>query len=300
MVVKCPSCGQQVRGEPGQSGPCPKCGQRFTFQKEDNLVQNVPKRKCPYCGSIQYGGEVCIKCGESMRQPLKIHMFGVVLLLFVVVLASMCIYIFIRDGEIFTEAILIPLPTIFFGGLGIWSIHSDFARAGTFIEGGALVKDERGQMQHYLFNEVNGLDGIKDGSVCTVYADIGRKRIIFEAGKQGERFLPFDQVIDIRIEEPTKEVHKSVIGRAAVGAAVAGPVGAIVGGMSGQGTKTVKGNAFFKIDYRRRNSPEVYTITLRDRGIAPEWFRDDLRVATGLDKAPSTKSTYTKGKSDYL
>lgn len=31
MVVKCPSCGQQVRGEPGQSGPCPKCGQRFRF-----------------------------------------------------------------------------------------------------------------------------------------------------------------------------------------------------------------------------------------------------------------------------
>lgn len=42
MVVKCPSCGQQVRGEPGQSGPCPKCGQRFTFPVEKTQILDEP------------------------------------------------------------------------------------------------------------------------------------------------------------------------------------------------------------------------------------------------------------------
>lgn len=54
MVVKCPNCGQQVRGEPGMSGPCPKCGTRFTFPKsvpnqseEDVLPLKVEKKKPP-------------------------------------------------------------------------------------------------------------------------------------------------------------------------------------------------------------------------------------------------------------
>ena len=53
MVVKCPNCGQQVRGEPGMSGPCPKCGTRFTFpeivstQIEDVLPLKVEKKKAP-------------------------------------------------------------------------------------------------------------------------------------------------------------------------------------------------------------------------------------------------------------
>lgn len=66
MVVKCPNCGQQVRGEPGMSGPCPKCGTRFTFPAGDS--QSGEPVKCPHCGQMQrYKDGFCINCGKALE-----------------------------------------------------------------------------------------------------------------------------------------------------------------------------------------------------------------------------------------
>lgn len=67
MVVKCPSCGQQVRGEPGQSGPCPKCGQRFAFPVGDPMLGEPIT--CPHCGQTQrYQNGLCAKCGRKLTE----------------------------------------------------------------------------------------------------------------------------------------------------------------------------------------------------------------------------------------
>ena len=36
MVVKCPNCGQQLRGEPGAQGKCPKCQTQLVFPQGDS------------------------------------------------------------------------------------------------------------------------------------------------------------------------------------------------------------------------------------------------------------------------
>lgn len=65
MVVKCPKCGQQLRGEPGASGTCPKCGQRLVFPRGDtNIGETVT---CPHCGQKQiYRDGKCVNCGKSI------------------------------------------------------------------------------------------------------------------------------------------------------------------------------------------------------------------------------------------
>ena len=65
MVVKCPNCGQQVRGQPGQSGPCPKCGTRLRFPDGD--AQTGELITCPHCGQNQrYTAGRCINCGKEI------------------------------------------------------------------------------------------------------------------------------------------------------------------------------------------------------------------------------------------
>lgn len=65
MVVKCPSCGQQVRGEPGQSGPCPKCRTQFVFPEGDSRIGELVT--CPHCGQRQtYVTGRCVSCGKPL------------------------------------------------------------------------------------------------------------------------------------------------------------------------------------------------------------------------------------------
>lgn len=67
MVLKCPNCGQQLRGEPGASGTCPKCKAKLTFPEGDpNHGEPIV---CPHCGQTQrYNGARCISCGKSLSE----------------------------------------------------------------------------------------------------------------------------------------------------------------------------------------------------------------------------------------
>lgn len=298
-LVTCPHCGQMQAL--ASDGKCIKCKKEVSGSGQGFLLKSGPLRKCPYCGNIQNGGDVCEKCKKSMRQPLKISIFSVGVLIFFLFLLALAFYIFIKEGTIDTSLlILVSFPTLLFGGMACVSIYGSFERVGKFIEGDALKDVQRQSMPHEFFTFSYGIDGIKNGSACTVYADTNSKNIIFKDTENRERMLPFSQVLDIRIVGNEREVNKSVIGRAAVGSAVAGPVGAIVGGISGQGVKTVKDPEVFEIDYRRRDGANIQTISLRIGKVAPHGFKDALRIAVGLDLSASEKKEYTKGKSDYL
>lgn len=76
MVVKCPNCGQQLRGEPGASGTCPKCKTKLKFPDEKQY-------QCPHCGFIQTGeGDTCVNCGKSMFQkPLIANIISKIMLI---------------------------------------------------------------------------------------------------------------------------------------------------------------------------------------------------------------------------
>lgn len=65
MIVKCPKCGQQLRGEPGTQGKCPKCQTQLIFPQGDRRYGEPIK--CPHCGQMQvYKNGKCISCGKSL------------------------------------------------------------------------------------------------------------------------------------------------------------------------------------------------------------------------------------------
>ena len=73
--------------------------------------------------------------------------------------------------------------------------------------------------------------------------------------------LKYDQITDVYygLQTEIKEKSKSVIGRAAAGGLLFGGVGAIVGGISGTGSKDVKTKKFmFIISYRSSSGEDTF------------------------------------------
>ena len=84
------------------------------------------------------------------------------------------------------------------------------------------------------------------GQEENVYASIEDDRIKFQSvlDKQKVASLMLDKITSARIltEKEIVEKDKSVVGRAVAGTLLAGPLGAIVGGISGVGSKKKKKN----------------------------------------------------------
>lgn len=67
MIVSCPKCGQQLKGDPGSIGTCPKCQTRLQFPEGDSN-QGEPIT-CPHCGQVQrYKDGKCISCGKMLSE----------------------------------------------------------------------------------------------------------------------------------------------------------------------------------------------------------------------------------------
>lgn len=67
MIVSCPNCGQQLKGDPGSIGTCPKCQTRLQFPEGDSN-QGEPIT-CPHCGQVQrYKDGRCINCGKMLSE----------------------------------------------------------------------------------------------------------------------------------------------------------------------------------------------------------------------------------------
>lgn len=280
--VTCPYCGQiQVLN---QGKTCVKCKRSLFDVKEECIV-----RKCPYCGNLQDGGETCEKCKKSMRQPLKISIGAVGVILFFLLMSIAIIYISIRDGEIaITPIVLLFFPLLLFGGLASISIYGSFKRAGKFIEGELIEEHRRGPMVQFIFPKVQNLPGFSMNDACMVLVDTENKQVIFcQPGKpESEKYLSFQQVIDAKVETTSHNVKKSPVGRSIVGAAIAGPVGAVVGSVSGVGEKTVFSRAFI-IKYRPSNMDAEEEIRFPIEGLGdltiPK-FCEKFRMELNLEK----------------
>jgi hypothetical protein len=71
--------------------------------------------------------------------------------------------------------------------------------------------------------------------------------------------------IDFADQSELLKQNKSVIGRAVVGNLLMGPMGAIVGGMSGIGSKNVKKNSYLVINFWDRFTKQAQTILIRGK-----------------------------------
>lgn len=78
--------------------------------------------------------------------------------------------------------------------------------------------------------------------------------------------LAYEQIKNIEMfrEDQIKEKEKSVLGRALIGGILIGPLGAIIGGISGTGTKKKKKNKLFVvINYVSKND-EIKVVSFED------------------------------------
>lgn len=100
------------------------------------------------------------------------------------------------------------------------------------------------------------IDGIPNlfklpGEMCDVTINQETRKLTVKSvfAKDREASLDLDKIIDARImtEKEISESNKSVIGRAVVGSLLLGPLGGIVGGMSGIGSKKKETNKTFMI-----------------------------------------------------
>lgn len=108
---------------------------------------------------------------------------------------------------------------------------------------------------------VDGLDSFSFGIMVKLSLNSKDEYLelesVFKIGKEKPKvYLNYNQVISISLvtEKEVIEQSKSTVGRAVAGGVLLGPVGAIVGGMSGIGNKTKnKTRNFVVINYKSRN-----------------------------------------------
>lgn len=108
MIVSCPKCGQQLRGDPSSIGTCPKCQTRLQFPEGDSN-QGEPIT-CPHCGQVQrYKDGKCISCGKRLveensskkekqkkKNGGKISKFKIVAPILVIILIAFTAFIYIK------------------------------------------------------------------------------------------------------------------------------------------------------------------------------------------------------------
>jgi hypothetical protein len=136
---------------------------------------------------------------------------------------------------------------------------------------------------------VDGLSSInKNMPVRLTQLKDGRLMIEQRFSKNKPVYIPYSQVTNAGLvtEEEIIEKSKSVVGRAAAGTLLLGPLGAIIGGMSGIGTKTKqKSETYFVINYRPDGEDEQKIISFKYAGDFPatyKKFTEELRAAAGI------------------
>ncbi|MBD5549519.1 MAG: hypothetical protein HDQ97_19425 [Lachnospiraceae bacterium] len=117
-----------------------------------------------------------------------------------------------------------------------------------------------------MFKLIDGIDGWGKG-ILIIKAELWDDGIMFHQSAIGDSphiTLLYDQITSTSVytEEEIIEKSKSVLGRAAAGAVFFGPLGAIIGGMSGTGsTSTSKTNFYYTINYVKSDStPGMITL----------------------------------------
>lgn len=77
--------------------------------------------------------------------------------------------------------------------------------------------------------------------------------------------IDYSQIISTKFADTTELLRqeKSILGRAVVGSLIMGPLGAIIGGMSGIGTKSVEKNSYMVLNYWDKQTNKAQTILMR-------------------------------------
>ena len=119
---------------------------------------------------------------------------------------------------------------------------------------------------------VKGLPSVNAGRLCKIFIDGDSLKVSIADGgvvkiKWGKTFtIPIKNVIsfDVVSQKEIAQKSKSVIGRGIAGGLIFGPVGAIIGGMSGIGAKEQKNTQYFVNIAFYDSNDQMHVIIFKD------------------------------------
>lgn len=147
--------------------------------------------------------------------------------------------------------------------------------------------EELNAVESIYVSHIEGLP-IPQGTATWLYAC--PDKVVIES-KNGNFEVPNDRIINFAAlsEEDVKQIEKSVIGRAVVGGILLGGLGAIVGGLSGVGTKGKKViRHFFIINYTNKDG-DTAIVTFENNVNDLKLFADKFSEIIGI--APNKRIT---------
>lgn len=121
-------------------------------------------------------------------------------------------------------------------------------------------KDKAGNIStNFAF--FDGIPSIQKGLAvnATLNDSAQRVELKLRLSKMDPFYIRYEQICGVAIvtEKEVIEANKSVVGRAVVGGVLLGPLGAVVGGISGVGSKKETVNrGYLVINYHQTDSPE--------------------------------------------
>lgn len=300
VVVACPKCGQKLRCAAGGVGTCPKCGERITFsvKKSESITpqnsgspifshnENVRRIfKCPHCKHTQYREkELCEKCGKPMRQVGKMT---IELWLLLLISTYFCI------GGFFTES----AGSLTVGVIGLIIFVVVFAirksRDGKFITYNENTPITA--LPYLKFSDCKGIPEFEEGHSGWIRLDERRRCFIIKDDLDNyERLLPFSQINEFELKVRYIEKDKSVIGRSVAGYLIAGPVGSVVGAVSGVGKKQ-ESQQYLEISYYPKGSRSMEKTAQFYIASCSTDFYKDSQEALGIAPAKPNFSTEKHG-----
>lgn len=131
---------------------------------------------------------------------------------------------------------------------------------------------------------IDGISGYSKGTAIELSLDDNEQclTMIARVYKKPPVHLKYEQIIATNVvsEKEVIEKSKNTVGRAIAGGVILGPLGSIIGGMSGVGTKKVSNTHYFMIINYKSKDNEIKVISFEIVGASLHWssFVDELRT----------------------
>lgn len=143
---------------------------------------------------------------------------------------------------------------------------------------------------------VDGVESYSKGTAIELSLDDKEECLVMKARVFKDKpivKLNYEQIVaaEVITEKEIIENGKSTVGRALVGGVLLGPLGAIVGGMSGIGNKTKSSKHYFLVvNYKSSNSEEVKALSFEIVGASLHWdsfvkeLKTKIKVENTIEK----------------
>lgn len=149
---------------------------------------------------------------------------------------------------------------------------------------------KRNKLQSVNVSSFDGIEVLPRGLAIKLIADDDNNEILIKSRviKKPEVHLKYDQITGINVitEKDILEKSKSVVGRAVLGGVLLGPLGAIVGGMSGIGSKEkIDKHYFIVINYKTKDN-DIKVISFEIVGASIGWDKFIDHIRSKIDYKP--------------